>query len=77
MDKLDALLVDGTGDRVMKNVPMIAARPLSQDQIWGTPSGGKRKPNIEKIRKHLLREGHLDKPDLIDLVKEATKIFSK
>jgi len=76
MDKLDALLVDGTGDRVMKNVPMIAARPLSQDQIWTTKSG-KRVPNIEKIRKHLLREGHLDKPDLVDLVKEATKVFSK
>ena len=73
---MDEMLVDPLGDRVMKQVPMIAARPLGPNDIW-TVKGGKKVPNIDKIRKHLLREGHFEKPDLVDLVKEAAKIFSK
>jgi len=69
-------LLDPLGDRVMKNVPMIAGKPLTSNEIWINKQG-KKVPNIDKIRKHLLREGHLDKADLIDLIKEATKIFSK
>jgi len=38
---------------------------------------GRKVPNIEKLRKHLLREGRLEKVELVELVKEATKIFSK
>ena len=60
----------------MKNVPMISAKPLGPNEIW-TVVKGKKVPDIAKIRKHLLREGHFDKPDLVDLVKEASKIFSK
>ena len=38
---------------------------------------GREVPNIEKLRKHLLREGHLDKTELVELIREAIKIFSK
>lgn len=31
-------LQDPLGDRVMKNVPMIAAEPLSRDEIFTTKS---------------------------------------
>ena len=32
---------------------------------------------MDVLRKHLLREGHLDKPELIELIKAATDIMSK
>ena len=38
---------------------------------------GKRIPDIERLRKHLLREGRLAKAELIELVTEATKILKK
>jgi len=69
-------LLDPIGDRVMKSVPMIAAKPLTPKELWKT-SGNKKVPNIEKLRKHLLREGHLEKEDLMELISEATKILSK
>ena len=34
-------------------------------------------PQIEKLRKHLLREGRIEKPELVDLLKEVLKIFRK
>ena len=34
-------------------------------------------PDINLLRKHLLREGHINKADLIDIIKEATSIMSK
>jgi hypothetical protein len=55
---------------------MIAAKPLTKKELW-TTSGNRKVPNIDKLRKHLLREGHLEKEDLMDLIKEATKILSK
>jgi serine/threonine-protein phosphatase 2B catalytic subunit len=30
---------------------------------------------MDIIRRHLLREGHLDKPDVLELVERATKIM--
>ena len=38
---------------------------------------GKRIPDIERLRKHLLREGRLAKPELLEIVQEATKILKK
>lgn len=32
---------------------------------------------MDIIRRHLLREGHLDKPDILELVERATKIMRK
>ena len=57
-------LLDPYGDRVMKNVPMIARFPLTKDEMYRPSKHGKKVPNIDKIRKHLLREGKLNKPDL-------------
>ena len=50
---------------------------VHDDSISNAHLGGKRTPRIDKIRKHLLREGRLDKPELIDLLKEAIKVFRK
>ena len=32
---------------------------------------------MELLRKHLLREGHINKPELIDLIAAVVKIMSK
>ena len=34
-------------------------------------------PNMELMRKHLLREGHINKPELIELIAAAVQILSK
>lgn len=33
---MDELLLDPYGDRVMKNVPMIARTPLTRSELWKT-----------------------------------------
>lgn len=32
---------------------------------------------MDVLRKHLLREGHLNKSELMEIIKDATKIMSK
>ena len=32
---------------------------------------------MDVLRKHLLREGHLNKPELTEIISEATNILSK
>jgi hypothetical protein len=32
---------------------------------------------MDVLRKHLLREGHLNKPELTEIITEATNILSK
>ena len=32
---------------------------------------------MDVLRKHLLREGHLDKAELLEIIKEANNILSK
>lgn len=32
-------------------------------------------PDIDKLRKHLLREGHLNKPELMEIISAVTKIM--
>ena len=77
MENLD----DPLGDRVMKNVPQIARDPLTDQEIYGTPTAGAtgsgKIPNIDLLRKHLLREGHINKPELMELLSRATKIMRK
>ena len=34
-------------------------------------------PNVDLLRKHLLREGPIDKEHLIEIIKEATEHLSK
>ena len=40
-------------------------------------SDNRKVPNMDVLRKHLLREGHLNKPELTEIISEATNILSK
>lgn len=40
-------------------------------------SGNREVPNIDDLRKHLLREGHINKKELLELISEASKIMRK
>ena len=42
-------LVDPYGDRVMKNVPMIASKPITVDELWKKGSKYKLQVNIERV----------------------------
>jgi serine/threonine-protein phosphatase 2B catalytic subunit len=66
---------DPLGDRVMKNVPMIAREPISKEQLWKKKSDGRQIPDTEFLRKHLLREGHINKPELMTLLSCVTGIL--
>jgi len=72
-------LIDPLGDRVMKNVPPLSRFPLKRDQLWhNSPKSNNREvPNLELLRKHLLREGRLEKKELIELIGGATNIMKK
>lgn len=74
-------LEDPLGDRVMKNVPPIARFPLTSEELYGngTPgaTGSGKIPNMDLLRKHLLREGHIDKPELIEMLGRTTKLMRK
>ena len=50
---------------------------ISTNPIFYVTGDGREVPNIEKLRKHLLREGHLEKAELTELIREAIKIFRK
>ena len=66
------LLLDPLNDRVVKDAPILAAHSLSRDRMWLDGE-----PNVSVIRDHLLREGHIDKPDLVDLIKQVVEILKK
>lgn len=76
-------LTDPLGDRVMKNVPPIARDPLTRAQLFGSetpkatgsPEGDL--PNMLTLRQHLLREGHINKPELTEIINRATAIMRK
>lgn len=40
-------------------------------------SGNRQVPNIDALRKHLLREGRLEKKELVELIKGASAIMRK
>jgi len=68
-------LIDPLGDRVMKNVPPIARHPLSKEKLWTKNSKGQEVPDMDVLRQHLLREGQLKKPEMMDLISRVTKIM--
>ena len=45
--------------------------------VYIAKSNNRRVPNMDVLRKHLLREGHLDKAELLEIIKEAATILSK
>ena len=63
-------LLDPLGDRVMKNVPPLSRHPLTREQLWhNSPKSNNREvPNLDVLRKHLLREGRLNKKELIEMI---------
>jgi len=70
--------LDPLKDRVMKNVPVIARWPLTREKLWHVPKNsndGLEVPNLAVIRAHLLKEGHLNKPEIIEIITKATKIW--
>lgn len=40
-------------------------------------SGGREVPNMELLRSHLLREGHLEKVELMEILRDAMNIMKK
>ncbi len=72
-------MIDPLGDRVMKNVPPISRYPLQRDKLWhvSAKSNNREVPTPEVLRKHLLREGRLEKKELMELILGATNIMSK
>jgi len=40
-------------------------------------SGNREVPNIDDLRKHLLREGHINKKELLEIVSAASQIMRK
>ena len=74
-------IADPLGDRVMKNVPPIARDPLTDKELYASPTPGStgsgKIPNMDLLRKHLLREGHIDKPELIEILGRTTKLMRK
>jgi serine/threonine-protein phosphatase 2B catalytic subunit len=44
---------------------------------WAGKSGNRSVPNIDALRKHLLREGRLEKKELVELIKGASTIMRK
>ena len=84
-------LNDPLGDRVMKDVPMVARFPLTRDEFWHNSrkyshfrhnlniakSNNRRVPNIDLLRNHLLREGHINKAELIELITGVIQVYNK
>jgi serine/threonine-protein phosphatase 2B catalytic subunit len=63
-------LTDPLQDRVVKSLPPLAAIPLSRDRIWRD-----NEPDIPVIKEHLLREGHIEKAELLEIIKKAISIM--
>ena len=65
-------LQDPLEDRVMKNVPPLHQYPLSRDRLWNLSDT---EINLDVLREHLLREGHINKEELVEIIKKAMKIM--
>jgi hypothetical protein len=84
-------LNDPLGDRVMKDVPMIARFPLTREELWHNSgkynyisyefpiakANNRRVPNIDLLRNHLLREGLINKAELSELITGVIQILNK
>ena len=76
---MDEDLIDPLGDRVMKNVPPIARYPLKRDELWqiSAKSGGRVVPDMDLLRKHLIREGVINKEELMEIINGAIGYMKK
>ncbi len=66
------VLSDPCNDRVVKEVPPMVQSTLTRPDLWTTNSDGNLLPNMEILRSYLLREGHLNKPEISEIIKEST-----
>lgn len=61
---------------MVPQVPHNSHRELTYDFKIGK-SNNREVPNLDILRKHLLREGRLEKKELMELILGATNIMSK
>ena len=52
-------------------IPAAVIAGVSNINFVLAKSGGRSVPNMELLRKHLLREGHINKPELIEIIAAA------
>ena len=75
---MDTLNDDGEAafhaDRVMKNVPPLARRPLRREELF-IKVDGKEVPDVDLLRKHFKGEGRLEKAELVELVLSVSNIL--
>ena len=67
-------LKDPCGDRVVKSHPPPPAKPLSEEMLY-PEAGNRKKPDIDVLRKHMLREGTLHKETVLDIITRVTEVF--
>ena len=72
-------LSDPCNDRVVQELPYPINSVVAKEDLWhDSPTNKKHKvPNIELIRTYLLREGHVAKKDLIEIIKTVTGIMKQ
>jgi serine/threonine-protein phosphatase 2B catalytic subunit len=72
-------LSDPCNDRVCKDLPMMISDVVKREDLWHfSPHNQKQKvPNIELVRTYLLREGHIAKQDLIEIIRCTIAIMKQ
>ena len=70
-------LSDPCNDRVLKDVPEIISDVIKRDDLWHTSPDKVEVPNLQTIRTYLLREGHIAKQDLIEIIRTTIEIMVK
>jgi serine/threonine-protein phosphatase 2B catalytic subunit len=72
-------LSDPCNDRVVQDLPMIINSVVAKEDLWhDSPTNKNLKvPNIELVRTYLLREGHVAKKDLIEIIKTVTGLMKQ
>ena len=66
-------LKDPCNDRAVKNQAAPPSLPLSEELLY--PDGNRKKPDVDQLRKHLLREGTLKKETLLDLIGRVQDVY--
>ena len=67
-------LQDPLEDRVMKNVPPAHQHPLKRERLW---KENENTIDLDILREHLLREGHIEKDELVELIQKASQIMKQ
>jgi len=72
-------LIDPCNDRVVKDLPMMISDVVKREDIWHLSPNNKNQmvPNIELIRTYLLREGHVSKQDLLEIIRITISLMNK